>query len=423
MKIKLKISSKPLSDLFTIILFVFVIFTPDIKFLPKLTWILSVIGALTLFNNRFRKSVGFNSRLNEQFIIMLFFSIMILSMPPFIHGTGDVSYINLLIGIILTLFRNYLLIYLLYKQYKEDLFVKFCDFFIYACIVCVAFTILFIIFPEFKTFWLNSVLNNVTEYTYYKYEFRYSISGPAAFTYTSIFSIAAIVSGYMIIYENKLSFKRVAEFIIISIGCSFYGRTALIGVLLSLFIIIFSKGYWMKTLKIILFISITAILLNSLLNFLSSQNENFAVWRNWAFDILNQIFIDKNVTDYSVTHLFNDMYFKLDLKTLFIGDGYYTDPTTGRYYMSTDSGYMRLLLYSGIIGLLTAFSIPLYLFKIIKKFSSRFNSVLLFMVLLIIWLVLEIKGEMYHRIIMMIYPMFLTLQYDYNKNKTINNTN
>ena len=45
--------------------------------------------------------------------------------------------------------------------------------------------------------------------------------------------------------------------------------------------------------------------------------------------------------------MFTQMYFKIPLDTFLIGDGMYTT-ALGGYYMGTDVGYMRTILYAGL---------------------------------------------------------------------------
>ena len=66
----------------------------------------------------------------------------------------------------------------------------------------------------------------------------------------------------------------------------------------------------------------------------------------------------------------SDMYFNLTNKQIMIGDGYYTDPFTKKYYMSTDAGYMRFALYYGVF-----LSLYLYLFFLVILYKLFVCSV------------------------------------------------
>ncbi len=72
-------------------------------------------------------------------------------------------------------------------------------------------------------------------------------------------------------------------------------------------------------------------------------------WFHWVFSILSNYkklghFYD---SDGSVETILTRMYWMPDLETLLVGDGFYTDGIY--YYMHTDSGIMRPILYYGAI--------------------------------------------------------------------------
>lgn len=191
------------------------------------------------------------------------------------------------------------------------------------------------------------------------------------------------------------------------IGCFFYGRIALIGILLAALLILLNSKNVSKKLKIIWRVVLITVILVAIVNYLATINDSFLYWKNWAFAIVNQLFVERKVTDYSVTHMFEDMYYMPEIKTLLIGDGYYTDPLSNGYYGHTDVGFMRLVLYSGVPGVILAYGLLCYCVYIAyqrmpDKISRRFV-----MCVVVLWIVLECKGESYHRILSLIYPLYL----------------
>jgi hypothetical protein len=150
----------------------------------------------------------------------------------------------------------------------------------------------------------------------------------------------------------------------------------------------------------------------SLLTTLEKTNESFANWSNWAFAIVEQLFSGEGITDYSVTHMFEDMYYLPEFKTFLVGDGMYTMPN-GSYYGKTDVGFMRAILFFGISGCLVNYSmVYMVLLKIKKKaFSFKpLKGLLLFLCLSMI--VLEMKGEAYHQFLTAIIPIYFLLKID-----------
>lgn len=285
----------------------------------------------------------------------------------------------------------------------------YCKYFIQSCNVYVIFTLLFIAIPSFKDFWLNNVIESTYTSDYHYYQFRYSLNGFAGFSAASILSFCCLLCGYFLAKDVKLNKTHIIQFSISAVGCFFYGRIAIVGIVLGIAILVFEKKEFAKVIRILGIIVIIAGILLLFLNYLSGINKEFFYWRKWAFAILRQFFVEHNITDYSYNHLVNDMYFLPEFSTLLFGDGYYTDPYTGRYYMSTDVGYMRIILYTGIFGMFLLFGLCLYIFcKSYKAQTKHINKIFIIFTI-VLWLVLEGKGESYQRILLLWYPIFLLL--------------
>lgn len=103
--------------------------------------------------------------------------------------------------------------------------------------------------------------------------------------------------------------------------------------------------------------------------------------------------VEKGRWEVHSNEMLQNMYvFPDNLKTWFIGDGYfdnpygsdpyYTGPKMGGFYKGTDVGYLRFIFYFGLMGLV-AFS--LFMCKVAKVCMNRFTSYrsLFFMILLL----------------------------------------
>lgn len=404
------------------LLFVIIYFTPNFRFLPYYTWAIALLGFLICFSGNNAWKIGILDRKNRNFMGLLLISIGFVLIIPVIHGTNDFSYINLFMGVLLCMFRNFLIVFLIRNKRMEntDYTIRFIDLYLNSCCICVAFTLLFIVFPGFKLFWMNKViLNDVLEQIriYSAYEFRYSISGFAAFSYSTLFSIAIIMEGYTICKKN-FSAKEIIRYIIICIGCFFYGRVTIFAIAISMFMVITKGRDIAKTIRYLLIVVLGFFFLAILLDRLSQIDQSFAVWQNWAFSFLDDIIIDGSIQTHSVTHMLQDMYFMPELDTFILGDGYYTDPFTGRYYMSTDVGYMRLLLYSGIVGIIIVFFPVIYFFYSLYKQKNDKDFKRFVIALLCSWVILEAKGESWMRFILLLHPVLLILLTEKKDGKT-----
>lgn len=415
----IKMSKKRwIQPIYITLLFILCLIGPEFKVFPRYTWVLSGIGLFTFYDRKFVKQFGLLSKVNIYYFLYLGICVFCALIPPIINHTYDFSYITLLIGIILTSLRGILLIYVLYKDNIRNVFERFMECFLNACCVCVVFTLLFIVFPEFKNFWCNDVLVDVYKSDYSYYEFRYTINGFAGFSMASILAVASVLGGYTIAKDEKINQWHIIKFIFVIVGCFFYGRIAIVGVVLGALIIVGNKKDKGKTIKLVLKIVLFVLLLLVLLNYLATIDDKFYYWREWAFSFIKDLFVEGKITDYSVTHLFEDMYWMPNLKTLILGDGYYTDPVTQRYYMSTDSGIMRVVLYAGVGGVFLFWGALVFIFLRSYRWVSLRIEKKLFIYLILLWLVLEVKGESFQRMLMLIYPIFLCL---YNRRKRLGN--
>ena len=405
-------------SIFVSIVFVLIIFTPNITFLPYYTWILAFCGILCLFNKSFRALIKFNGTSNRKILIALFISTIYNGIiVPFVHLSGDLTYIPLLIGIILTLFRNILLVFILHKvTHGQDIFKEYAKFFFIACSIYVAFTLYFIVNPGFKDFWFSSIIVPPQEHSFLAYQFRYSLDGFAAFASATVFSFACLFCSFIIASERNFSYFHILCLILFVVGCFFYGRISLIGMLLGATMILSNKEQKGKTLKIVFIVVLIILLLVGYLNTLSQINDDIAIWTDWAFAFVRQLFVEKEVTDHSVTHMFEDMYFIPQIATCILGDGKYTNPDNS-YYMHTDVGFMRLILYGGLIGLFLTYKTIFCLCKSIKRNTNSIYIRRFVNLALVLLVVLEMKGESYQRLIMQLYPIFLIINYQNSQNE------
>ena len=72
------------------------------------------------------------------------------------------------------------------------------------------------------------------------------------------------------------------------------------------------------------------------------------------------------------TNRLGEMYesYPTRIETYILGDGYYTDPNDGKYYMHIDIGYFRLIYYFGLLGLFFYLS---YQYKLIKMMCDSYK--------------------------------------------------
>lgn len=189
----------------------------------------------------------------------------------------------------------------------------------------------------------------------------------------------------------------IAFFVIALIG-NMIGRSTTIGLVISIFFLIYSSlsssnnvGYIWKSFLMILLIGLPIVV------YLYNVNENIHANIRFAFEgffsLVEKGYWDMNSTNILTNHM---IVFPDNLKTWLIGDGYganpvndpyYIGPSFHGFYMGTDIGYIRFLFYFGIMGALGLIAFIVYAIYACSKRFPCYQQMffLLLMINLIIW--------------------------------------
>jgi len=210
-----------------------------------------------------------------------------------------------------------------------------------------------------------------------------------------------------IFVEYKI-FKYVFLLLLIFGGMS-AARSSSIGLILgALYFIInkISKKNFKRSFKVKNFIMMFLIIILSTFSInVIKENESlvekFQRMDRFVFQIIYNKQDTNKFTTSSTNVLFNNMYFGVREKTLLFGDGMYTNED-GSYYMYTDAGYMRNILYFGMIGVV-------FLFFYQTRFFIWGNKKLFLenIFILVYILIMNIKGDILGFGIMMQDILFL----------------
>jgi hypothetical protein len=198
-----------------------------------------------------------------------------------------------------------------------------------------------------------------------------------------------------------LSQKKINIFIIIVgillvAGIFFSGRSAYFGIIVSvIYFISYRKMKFHEKFKII--ISFIIFLLMGVLLFwgLFSNIVTLLIEKvfPWAFEFFYKQAESGNLETGS-TNVLLEMWkaSKLITPGIFIfGEGYFTDPITGKYFHGTDVGYLRNVFYWGIIGTFVVYCYQIFVFGHI--FVSREKEKMRFVFWILFYLfVLELKA-------------------------------
>lgn len=399
---------KIIAFLFTALL---IIFTPVFLFFPKWTWLVAFLGGATLFNYNFRRKYGLFSKPMVFTILMLLSSLLLSVVIPILFETYDFNYTLLIIGLFLSILRMFFLLFVYEKFFKNWASLNsYIFYFLLTCVLYVFISLIFIFNIDIKLWWFDNVIEPVKIVDWGTYSYRVGIDGFAAFSTASVFSLAVIFNSYLLSQKqaNKLKYiLLIGSYFIILVGCFIYGRVSIASIFLSLYFLIYSARNIFKFIKITSFVIGAVMMLISYLLTLAESNLELAKWIEWSFELFFVFFDTGKIGGQSFEHMVNDMYFIPPFRTLFFGDGLYESESG--YYLSTDVGFMRSVLFFGIIGALFNYLALLgILINIRNKFNlfHNRNGVVLTYLIICSFLILESKGEAFHRILYLSIPVY-----------------
>lgn len=327
---------------------------------------------------------------------------------PVFHNTGDFTYFT---GAIMTmikiLIRMLFLVVVIVKNIPSATKETFMKYFIFSCCLYICGTIIMLIVPSIRGMFWELVKESESAKAMAleaRYQTRYGWGGFSGFEYTFKCVMGIIFVCYLIEKDikNKNNIMWITVGIVLFAGTLFYGR---VGSLLSM-IIILTMGIKLliKRPKILVLV-IAGILVGAIALFiLQSKNEAIQAWFEWAFDLFVTFFKTGKFETDSSNVLLEQMLFIPKTSTILLGDGMYT--TEKGYYMFTDAGIMRTVLFGGIGFVLIRYA-SVYLIlglNILKDSLTKAERTMYFWILFVC-IIFEIKGE----IIFSCLPIFIWL--------------
>jgi hypothetical protein len=354
--------------------------------------------------------VGFLMR-KYQSVPKNLFAIFILSLCVIIvafvavvyNTTSDLSLIKRPIIDLFCLPTAYLLIVFVKKQYGVIRFETIANFYIIAVIIQVLLSLFIFFSPEFRQVALGllkqpplgeAMINKLSDIRLIGFGAQFFSAG-VIYSFV-LMLIAAILKNNIL--SSKEMFWYICAFTLIFVLGMMTARTTLVGFLLSILVLFYtkdraSKNKWLFS-RILFFISVLFVIsFIIVLNLNKEVREKLSVIGNFGFDLFVNYFSRRELTNGSVVAMKNMYVFPNSLKTWSVGDGYFADPVNPEfgYYMHTDIGYSRLLFYFGIIGTLTYFLLHSGIIYFATKANERKYQMFFFAVVLLLFIV-NLKG-------------------------------
>ncbi len=257
-----------------------------------------------------------------------------------------------------------------------------------------------------------------------------AMSGRLYYEYAATCGLVTIFQIKRILNENSISISSLAILLLIVICGFFAGRTALLGLGLGLVFLMLAKTsvkfkmHFLLKFILIIIAGIGLILIIVPSEILDFINQHLIPW---LFDLFLKYF-DTGSTDGSVSfNRLNEMYDEVVItgREWIIGSGMYTEPS-GRYYGHVDAGYLRQILYWGLIGTFISVMYTLKIFKLSWKAAKGiYNQRLFILAILTYTFVVHYKGDLlsvcrFYYVVIFLYLLSIWQTYRQNKLHSLN---
>ena len=343
-------------------------------------------------------------------LLFLTWGIMIL-LTPLLHGTRDFSYFGEYITIVTAVLYCLVICVRIYKtEGEDDLSEKFMRTFIYAMVLYVFSSIIAIVFPPYREFIIKTVsMSDYQRRIILDDRFRTRIGFAGLSVYSS--GIKCALANLFVLFFVFKSLREKTRirlgiwvlYLLTILGEFFYSRTSLL--LSIIFFVLFvvmvlSKLGRINTfLKFVLLGIFAALFVILLVGQFEGDNASLA----WQLEVFTNMLNGRGFNATSL-NIMRRMVFVPSISTLLFGDGRYAG-INGGYYMSTDLGYMRAILYYGLFGFLFVVLLVAITLKTIPKIRKEAEYSMFAIMGFIAFVVFEIKGECMG----IFYPVIFTL--------------
>lgn len=354
----------------------------------------------------------------KYYIAAIFFMGVISLLLPIMYHTNDFTYFSVRILQLAKESVKLLFLVMVFIRYiSPDGDLKlFMRYFVLATCIYVLGTMLIISIPPLRELLLTlnkADANTVRLAHKATYWTRFGWCGFSGFTYTLKCSLSVMMMCYLMYEERFVRFwENCALLFLCMLGNLFYGRVGMI--VSGIFFVILTIAFW-KVERILAY-RLLGMIGCGIVLILSAAicSSKARSWLYWAFQSIVNLVLTGSMETTSSASL-EKMYFMPNWKTIFIGDARYMTKR-GFYYMGTDVGVMRALLFGGIFFQALRYSTLFVTLKQLKD-DNAFSPARIVYASLILFVIFELKGEVIAPIISIIFASALLAAYAKNREK------
>ena len=352
----------------TIILFLF-IFGIQFKNVPISTSkiVVVVLAVWYLIFGLKKEGNHINIRISKAYIytfVVIIALLLISIFLPLILQTNDFNVAYSVILLFAEDFIGAILVYIFMSRNGKYTFDEFADDYIAICIIQSIIILVMLLSNPFKTSVWGILATDYTDLNL-RYGGIRGLGMASSVTYDLgvILSFAIMLQAYKMIKKNYTNIAiDITKIGTLCIGIALSGRTGIIGVAFAIILVgldLVKNAKFTQIVKLLILIS--ALIAFIIFIYVECVPINLKVpLEAYLFEKTAQFSTANNIGGRHSFGKLLDMYFYIPFSVFFLGAGYYVDPITGLYYMNTDAGYMRQILFWGIIPSMLLYSLYLW---------------------------------------------------------------
>lgn len=261
----------------------------------------------------------------------------------------------------------------------------------------ILFSIVLLI-PSFHSFYFNLLVidangvSRIQELYSQNYYTRFGLQGYSGFGSTIMCSIVVLLCCYMVVVsvsQHQKVYPYIIRMFLSLFGTVLYGRSGfLISVVIIMVTILYLTLFYGKLDFLLSTIGLMLIL--TILFVLNADKLQQIDSIRWMFEGFFNYLNYGHFSTASSNEL-KGMYIHPSFQTFMVGDGLYT--VAGLYYMNTDVGFLRPLLFWGIFGEIVYYLLLLPPLIVCRNFLKNVNGNFLMFISILFIVMFEFKGE------------------------------
>ena len=361
-------------------------------------YLMNVAGIASLLVVEPGRFASFIMRKTFLFPLLILFLFLSFSVAwPIAHNTNDFTLVLISVGQINLYIGSAIFAYVSLKNYDETLFVKT----IFYAIILQAMVVMAMLFVPLVREIIFDVFTEGRRVFDRSSGFRgLGLSGELVYGLSIGVAFGMMFAMYLY-YSGRVKLIYIIGLFLLFFTVTLLARTGFLVMPFLLFFIVYSMFKTSRTLSlssiqktVVLFVfSIMALVLFvAWLNYSDGPLSSFV--KGWSFELINN-FMEAGEIRTDSTDVMLGMYFVPSLQSLLYGDGLMANPD-GSYYMHTDIGYLRHVLFFGVVPALFLYG---FFYSIAHVTIAKMDDNLLkasFLSFVIISFVAHAKGLFLH---------------------------